>query len=103
MLVAEISIFSIVFKTLSSEVKSFKQKLSVIVKLEYRFITDSKLYLSGCFGSLVRRDYPKFKKRFSKLYRLIWCRRSKYCYVIFHRLSSIVLKFEIKVLFRIRV
>ena len=62
----ELSIFVIVFKAFSSEVLH-KQKSSEIVKLEYYLITDCKLYLSGGFGSLIRRDFAKFKKKFLKI------------------------------------
>ena len=56
----ELSIFFIIFKTFSSQVL-LKQKSSEIIKLEY-LITDCKLYLSGRFGSLIRRDFTKFEK-----------------------------------------
>ena len=58
--------FVIIFKTFSSEVL-LKQKSFEIVKLEYYLITDCKLYLSGGFGSLIRRGFTKFKKKFLKI------------------------------------
>ena len=56
----ELSIFVIIFKTFSLETLR-KQKSFEIVKLEYYLITDCKLYLSGGFGSLIRRDFAKFE------------------------------------------
>ena len=62
----ELSIFVIIFKTFSSEVL-LKQKSSEIVKLEKYQFTDCKLYLSGVFGSLIRRDFAKFEKKILKI------------------------------------
>ena len=62
----KLSIFVIIFKTFSSEVL-LKQKPSEIVKLEYYVIADCKLYLSGGFRSLIRRDFAKFEKKFLKI------------------------------------
>ena len=58
-------------------------------------MTDFRLYLSGGFGSLIRRDSTKFEKKFLKTFeieRVSWVKVLP---------SSIALKLEITVLFGI--
>ena len=92
----ELSIFVIIFKTFSSEVL-LKQKYSEIVKVECYLSTDCKLYLSGGFASLIRRDFAKFENKFLKsTMRPCTCKVNLAFFIIVVNYTAQKVKFSIK-------